>query len=127
MRTPSSGNLPDYCPTSAATIGCQVRQKCSCWKVKKGCGRCGPGTNACGASKKLYGNQAGTGRGRFGSLVLTKLAQYVCIWPANSCSPELSGSPKLNRNCNSAECSDAVGKPNTSLGALIGTLPRGGA
>ena len=58
---------PDYCPASAATMGCHVRQKCSCRKVKKGCGRCGPGTRSCSVSKKLYGNQTGTCRGRFGS------------------------------------------------------------
>lgn len=51
---------PDYCPASAATIGCHVRQKCSLRKVKKGCGRCGPGIRSCGASKKLNGNQRGT-------------------------------------------------------------------
>src|SRR3984957_10579416 len=94
---------PDYCPASAATMGCHVRQKCSCRKVKKGCGRCGPGIRSCSVSKKLYGNQTGTCRGQFGSRELTKLAQYVCIVPASSRSSPLSGASRMTRKCNSAE------------------------
>src|ERR1700690_1194891 len=103
--------------------GCQVWQKCSCLKLKKGSGTFGPGLRPWTDPKKLNGSQNEERRGRFGSPVFTKFPQYVFISPASCCSSALSGVPKLNRNCSSAACSDAVGKPKTSLGGST-TVPK---
>jgi hypothetical protein len=66
-RSSREEGAPDYRPASAETIACHVWQKCSRRKVRKGCGRRGPGTRSCTVSKKSYGNQTGTCRGQFGS------------------------------------------------------------
>ena len=65
----------DYSPASAAMNGCQIPQKCSCLKLKKGSGTFGPGLSPCTDPKKLNGSQNEERRGRFGSPVFTKFPQ----------------------------------------------------
>src|SRR5580693_427954 len=64
-----------YSPVSAAMNGCQIPQKCSCLKLKKGSGTFGPGLSPCTDPRKLNGSQNEECRGRFGSPVFTKFPQ----------------------------------------------------
>src|ERR1700689_1794789 len=103
--------------------GCQVWQKCSCLKLKKESGTFGPGLRPWTDPKKLNGSQNETGRGRFGSPVLTKFPPWVFISLASCWSSVLSVVPKLKRNCSSDACSEALGKPNASFGGST-TVPK---